>query len=74
VANRRAVCGKFVSLPTGSCDEYPFASTDQGGNPATVSVQEVDLDDNTRAGGRLGNMYQQSRLLDGEAYWALITA
>ena len=73
-ANRRAVCGKFVPLPTGSCDEYPFASSDQGGNPATVSVQDVDLDDNTRAGGRLGNMYQQSRLLDGEAYWTVITA
>lgn len=72
--NRTAVCGKFVPLPTGSCDEYPFASSKQGGDPATVSVEDVDLDDNTRAGGRLGNTYQRDRLLDGERYWAYITA
>jgi hypothetical protein len=72
-ANRRAVCGNFQHLPGGSCDEYPFASTHQGGNPATTSVEDVVLDDNTTAGGRLGNSIQVDRLLDGERFWVVIT-
>lgn len=73
-ANRQAVCGNFQHLPGGSCDEYPFASTHQGGNPATTSVEDVLLDDNTTAGGRLGNSYQTNRLLDGERFWVVITS
>jgi hypothetical protein len=40
-ANRAKACGKFVAkYPGGSCDEYAFATTDEGGADARTEVRE----------------------------------
>ena len=39
-----------------SCDEYPFASTNEGGPDATLRC--VDSSENSSEGGQLGNFYK----------------
>ncbi|WP_254603632.1 NucA/NucB deoxyribonuclease domain-containing protein [Burkholderia lata] len=47
------------------CDEYPFASTEQGASSdPEVSVKRIDASDNRRAGAFLENFYLNQRLLD----------
>jgi hypothetical protein len=51
-----------------SCDEYPFATTDQGASKTTTPdwgwawVPEAEQDSR---GGRLSGFYKQERVLDG---------
>ena len=55
--NRRKACGKFkLTTPGGSCDEYPFASTVEGGQGAVVA--EVPLKENLIQGGMLSVFYR----------------
>jgi lysophospholipase L1-like esterase len=75
-ANRSAVC------PTGSptdgvftsCDEYPFASTIEGGPGPHSSTRPVPLGSNSSQGGTLSSFYQNSRVIPGDALyvWAVI--
>lgn len=52
------------------CDEYPFASTEQGAsNDPEVSVKRIDASDNRRAGAFLGNFYLNQRVLDQEKFY-----
>ncbi|MFJ5220581.1 NucA/NucB deoxyribonuclease domain-containing protein [Streptomyces sp. NPDC088354] len=80
-ANRNISCPDSRPRPTGqSCDEYPFASTDQGASQTTqpdwgwawVPVTEQDSQ-----GGLLASFYGTNRVLDGsggtgDKYWVAV--
>ncbi len=79
VANRLASCGAFKpTIPQGSCDEYPFASTEEGAaRPGALlgvdfSVREVPLSQNRSQGGVLGRFYRRNRVLDGDSFWVRV--
>jgi RHS repeat-associated protein/uncharacterized repeat protein (TIGR01451 family) len=58
IRNRRAACSRARRLlfgVTGSCDEYPFASTTAGG--ANSSIRGVPLWENWAQGGYIGAFY-----------------
>ncbi len=58
IRNRRAACSPARRLlfgVTGSCDEYPFASTTAGG--AGSSIRGVPLWENLVQGGYIGSFY-----------------
>lgn len=77
-ANRTAACAGFVKNDAeDSCDEFPFASTNQGASlvpdPTRRSVAHVPLADNVSAGRFLNtNLYSLQRVLDGEAFWITV--
>lgn len=70
--NRNAVCGK-VTVPTGqSCDEYPLASSYQGGTYAAEndrSIAIVPLAANNSQGGLTSAAYDLYRVLDGNDFY-----
>jgi hypothetical protein len=74
-ANRLAACPRNIPRPAGkSCDEYPFATTYEGGskNP-DHSCHMIDENDNTRHGRDvLRPFYRENRLLDGDKFWVHI--
>ncbi|WP_372406593.1 NucA/NucB deoxyribonuclease domain-containing protein [Streptomyces luteireticuli] len=77
-ANRKAVCGG-KSAPPGSagpsCDEYPFASTREGGTAlpaASRGITWVPLSENRKQGGMLNSFELKQRVLDGDAYWVSV--
>ncbi len=54
------------------CDEYPFASTEQGASTIDInlaSVKRIPSIDNRSAGGQLGTFYTQQRIKDGSRFW-----
>jgi hypothetical protein len=70
-ANRRAAgCvpgGPWEpKYPKWSCDEYPFASTEEGG--AGASIRGVPLLENNAQGSKLGGFYRFFHVLDGEKF------
>lgn len=73
--NRRLACRNFKKMPGGSCDEYPFASTEQGQafTHHSVSTEDVLLSDNVTAGRRLGIFYSADRVIDGDPFHVQIT-
>ncbi|TAM49667.1 MAG: hypothetical protein EPN57_24730 [Paraburkholderia sp.] len=56
-----------------NCDEYPFASTNEGASRAAFSVKRIDSADNQQAGTRLGNFYTSQRVLDRDPFYVTIT-
>ncbi|WP_165759447.1 NucA/NucB deoxyribonuclease domain-containing protein [Mycobacterium decipiens] len=77
--NREAACGtartrelgpRPLSIRNPSCDEYPFASTYQGG--AHTSIAWVSVEENSRGGGNLSQFYQDNHVLDGDAYFVKV--
>ena len=74
--NRRASCPRRLvrafrrQRPDGSCDEYPFASSLQGGSGS--SVANVAQRENYSQGGQLGVFYDRERILANDAYWVAI--
>jgi hypothetical protein len=62
-ANRRAACGHWPRGSKLSCDEYPFASTTQGGRGA--SVAGVPRVEQRRQGGALRVFYAKERIRPG---------
>ncbi|MFJ1551530.1 NucA/NucB deoxyribonuclease domain-containing protein [Streptomyces sp. NPDC088246] len=48
------------------CDEYPFAASEEGGNPARGSTRIISAGDNRSAGARLGGFYKAQRVLNGD--------
>ena len=60
-ANMRAACGS-VDTGTLSCDEYPLASSREGG--AGASTEAVPLASNNSQGGIMSSFYQAQRVLD----------
>jgi hypothetical protein len=68
--NRQAACGGFLhhyAPPVGSCDEYPMASTDEGGKGARA--EEVPGRENLCQGGS----YRAQYPADGESFLVAIT-
>lgn len=55
--NRRAACGGVLAGVGMSCDEYPFASTKEGGKRARTRV--VPLSENHSQGGQLSAFYRK---------------
>ncbi len=67
--NQSASCG--AATQTCSCDEYPFASTWNGGNfaPNRTSVKRINAQHNATAGSsNLTNWYLKNRVLDYTIY------
>ncbi len=71
--NRRLVCPKHLPRPKGSsCDEYPFASTVEGGMslpPIDRIIQWVPLRENQNQGVILSAFYRHNRVLRGDAFY-----
>ncbi|MFI7110272.1 NucA/NucB deoxyribonuclease domain-containing protein [Nonomuraea sp. NPDC050227] len=53
------------------CDEYPFASTQEGSLAAHghFSVRHIGASDNRASGGDLGLFYERTRRLNADAFW-----
>ncbi|MGA5703077.1 NucA/NucB deoxyribonuclease domain-containing protein [Peterkaempfera bronchialis] len=74
--NRSKACPSSLSRPTGkSCDEYPFASTKEGGASGVYSRRMINAKQNSTAGGSkyLLKAYNDNRILDGDAFWVAIS-
>jgi hypothetical protein len=64
--NRAAACKGFHSPPGKSCDEFPYASTSQGGAGAARTA--VNKKENDSQGGNLVGFYNANRLFYGEKF------
>ncbi|CRK55913.1 hypothetical protein [Alloactinosynnema sp. L-07] len=70
--NRRKVClPSFPQSHGGQCDEFPFASTRQGGEGA--QEHEVPARENQCQGGTLARAYVAARIADGDDFLVVIT-
>lgn len=70
-ANRRKVCLPSFPRPFGGqCDEFPFASTRQGGEGA--QEQEVPARENQCQGGTLSRWYVVAGIGDGDDFLVVI--
>ena len=70
-ANRKVVCLPSFPRPHGGqCDEYPFASSIEGG--AGAQQQEVPGRENACQGGTLRAAYRREGIADGERYVVII--
>jgi len=67
-ANRQAACAGFCG--TGSPDEYPFASTYEGG--AGAFVKGVPLNEQFTQGGIISGFYTDNLILDGRKFRVLV--
>ncbi|WP_309111956.1 NucA/NucB deoxyribonuclease domain-containing protein [Saccharothrix sp.] len=73
---RNTVCGTGVFTKTfadGSCDEYAFASTVEGGQWANVRTEEVPLREQNCQGGTLRQEYRRANIQQGDAFIVVIT-
>lgn len=72
-ANRKMACPRsFVRKFAGSCDEYPFAATRQGGQGART--EEVPRRENNCQGGTLSTAYRYQNIADGDDYLLVIAS
>lgn len=69
-ANRAAACGKFVPKYGGSCDEYSFATTDEGGSGART--EEVPLREQRCQGGAVTGGYAKAGIGQGDSFLVII--
>jgi Deoxyribonuclease NucA/NucB len=66
-ANRKASgCDPSPYASPNSCDEYPFASTYEGGASATRA--SVPLTENQSQGGTLSSFYTANNIVDGSKF------
>lgn len=77
--NRRKVCARKVVGPPPkagvSCDEYPFASTREGGKALSSSNRGtawVPVSEQGSQRGLITAFYNGERVLDGEAFWVAV--
>ena len=74
---RESVCpdGRFSVL---SCDEYPFASTQEGGSAALSSTGRsayafpIPPEEQRREGGKISRFYQNNNVPDGGAFFVQV--
>lgn len=70
-AKRAAACAPFnASYPGGSCDEYPFASSMEGG--AGAHIMEVPLREQLCQGGTLAREYLRQNITQGVEYGVIL--
>lgn len=68
-ANRNVFCPPSIPRPAGkSCDEYPFASSYEGGGSSPGGYAMVPESENNSQGGLLSSFYSSNRVLDGDGY------
>jgi hypothetical protein len=72
--NRNQVCGKVRGAPPKgkTCDEYPFASTEEGGTKLPEKDRSwawVPKGQQDSQGGLLSSFYSANRILNGDAFW-----
>lgn len=70
--NRSIACGSVVTGPGEACDEYPLATTYQGGNGAAAndrSTRVVPQSANDSQGGLTGGYYDYYRVLDADPFY-----
>lgn len=71
---RNAACGRFkAQFPKGSCDEFVFASSQEGGRPENVRIEEVPLREQNCQGGTLRQEYRRAQITEGDAFTVVIT-
>jgi len=73
--NRNEACGDMVTGPGQSCDEFPFASSYQGGfnSPAEDrSRKEVPTLANNSQGGLTNAAYDLYRVIDGNPFYVQV--
>lgn len=63
---RNSGCTKMKPGPGLSCDEYPFASTYEGGKGATTAI--VPIKENSLHGGQLSYFYTKNKIQDGGCF------
>lgn len=69
---RGKACGSFKKTYTrGSCDEYGFASSREGG--AGARAEEVHEDEQNCQGGTISSAYQHVPINEGDAYLVVIS-
>jgi Deoxyribonuclease NucA/NucB len=75
-ANRNVLCPRSRPRPAGmSCDEYPFASTKEGGNGAPPNSRGwawVPAGEQNSQGGLLNTFYNDNRVLNEDAFWVSV--
>lgn len=59
-------------MPEDSCDEYPYASTYEGGTSGKVTVAHVSATDNSNGGNKLISFYKNNRILDGDSFFVQV--
>lgn len=73
--NNAVLCPASRPRPHGmQCDEYPFASTKEGGNgvpPNSHGWAWVPAAEQRSQGGRINSFYNANRVLNGDAFWVL---
>ena len=70
--NRKAALkGKRRERQGTSLDEYPFASSKEGG--AGARVQEVSVSEQNSQGGKMAQFYRKNAIKDGDAYKVKVT-
>lgn len=70
-ANRRAALADHRPAKSGfSLDEYPFASTYQGG--AGAEVMEVPENEQDKQGGKMSSFYQKYKLQDADEFDVMV--
>lgn len=65
-SNRRAACRNFKPAPGYSCDEYPFASTYEGG--AGAAIRGVPVREQHIQGAVLSTFYRTRGIKDGTRF------
>ena len=73
-AKRAKACGPSVftrTLPFGSCDEYSFATSREGGEGSRI--EQVHQDEQFCQGGTISSAYQYTPIDEGEAYIVVIS-
>jgi hypothetical protein len=76
--NRDEVCGRKVRGPAPkgmSCDEYPFATTEEGGTKLTEKNRSwawVPTAQQNSQGGLVRAFYYANRVLNGDAFWVKV--
>jgi hypothetical protein len=70
-ANRAAACGSFVPKYGGSCDEYAFATTEEGGNGSRI--EEVPLREQRCQGGAIAGGYSKAKIQQGDQFLVVIS-
>lgn len=64
--NRENACGNFVRRKGIQCDEYPFASTREGGTGA--STMGVPASEQRIQGGTISAFYRKNKLKNGSQF------
>jgi hypothetical protein len=81
-ANSRVACPPKIKpgvtpsvAPTGTCDEYPFASTMEGASQTQKpdwGTALVPAAQQNSQGGYISSFYQSQRILNGDAFWVVV--